>query len=81
MIVAHIKNNQLHLNCSTAEDTAQLDNWSCRDNPIIYIREFYGMSNAEPCEYEKSEGGLALSPTGYIIRQIGKTIWNTNVLK
>ncbi len=81
MITVHIKNNQLHLTCNTADDSAQLDNWIAQNDPKIYIKEFYGMSNAEPCEAEINEGGVPLTQVGYLTRLLGGSLWNSNVLK
>jgi hypothetical protein len=58
-----------------------LDNWIEQADPVIYIKEFYGMTNAEPCEATEAEGGLHLTKTGYLTRRMGGTLWNSNVLK
>ena len=71
----------MHITCNTADDSAQLDNWIAKDNPKIYIKEFYGMSNWEPAEAPISEGGTPLTQVGYLTRQLGGTLWNSNVLK
>jgi hypothetical protein len=81
MITIHIVKGQLHFTCNSADDTAQLDNWIASEDPTIYIKEFYGMSNAEPAEYEVNEGGLPLSQIGYLTRSLGASIWNSKVLK
>ena len=67
--------------CNTAADSAQLAHWIESANPVMSFKEFYGMNMPEPCEAPVEEGGLHLSKTGYITRQIGSTVWNKNVLK
>lgn len=81
MIQVMLQGNELFLMCTTAEDSARLSHWMEHNNPILSFKEFYGMNTPEPAELPEDQGGLHLTQTGYVTRQIGSSVWNKNVLK